>query len=257
MRLTHCQLLMTDPQDIDHLLQDWKFVPGKIIARLAQASDGREVIQMRVELGVLQMEVENRPDGTRPMGAESYYDYLVALAVHEGDDFVLDEGQQIEVDREFLQYYQRRICWLELKRYDRAVRDADHNLALLELISRCSPSEEWYLAHEQYRPFILFHRTQAAALAALAGGGAEGAIEELNAGLDRLRRFFAAHEAEEQFDDDEMVARLIQLRESLRSEYQLGPTLKERLADAVANEEYELAARLRDEINRRSDPEGM
>ena len=211
---------------------------------------------MRVELGVLQMETTNRPDGARPMGAESYYDYLVALAVHEGDSFEPDEEQRLEIDREFLQYYQRRICWLALKNFAKAVEDADHNLTLLDFISRCGP-RDWYLDHEQYRPFILFHRSQAAALAALETGGPEAAISELNEGLERLKQFYLTHDVEEQFEDDEMVGRLLQLRDSLRDEYSVGPTLEEQLADAVANEEYELAARLRDAINKQQDPEGI
>ena len=241
---------MARSQDIDHLLHEWPYTPGELLARLVDADDGREVIQMRIDLGILQLEVDKRPDGTRPGGAESYFDYLVALLVHEGDSVVLDEEQQAEVDREFLQYYQRRVCWLALRRFDRAVVDADHNLALLDLIHKCAPDDEWLLAHEQYRPFILFHRTQAAALASLESDGPDKAIVALNEGLDRLRDFFSEHDAMEHFEEDEMVERLMLLRDSLRKEYSVGPTLEERLADAVAKEQYELAARLRDEINR-------
>ena len=55
----------------------------------------------------------------------------------------------------------------------------------------------------------------------------------------------------EAYEEDEMVARLIHLRESLRKEYHVGKTLEEQLAEAVANEQYELAARLRDKIKNR------
>jgi protein-arginine kinase activator protein McsA len=48
-----------------------------------------------------------------------------------------------------------------------------------------------------------------------------------------------------------MVTRLVEMRESLRTEYKIGKTLDERLAEAVATEQYELAAKLRDELNRR------
>ncbi len=43
----------------------------------------------------------------------------------------------------------------------------------------------------------------------------------------------------------------MEMRESLRKEYKVGKTLDERLADAVASEQYELAAQLRDELARR------
>ena len=44
---------------------------------------------------------------------------------------------------------------------------------------------------------------------------------------------------------------LVELRESLRSEYSVGQTLKEQLAEAVEHEQYERAAQLRDELTRR------
>jgi protein-arginine kinase activator protein McsA len=48
-----------------------------------------------------------------------------------------------------------------------------------------------------------------------------------------------------------MVQRLRELKESLREHYRVGRTLNERLEDAIAAEQYELAAQLRDEIAKR------
>jgi cysteinyl-tRNA synthetase len=131
------------------------------------------------------------------------------------------------------------------------VLDADHTLGLMDFCKKHSPDEQWTLSHEQYRPFVLFHRTQAAALAALSDKGAEAAVEEITKGLDQMRQVFTDYEAEEEFDEDELVQRLIELRESLRQHFRVGRTLQEQLADAVAAEKYELAAEIRDELNRR------
>ena len=167
----------------------------------------------------------------------------------------IGESECIEIDREFVQFYHRRVCWLQLKEFDRAVRDADHTLALMDFCQNKSTDEQWTLEHEQYRPFVLYHRTQAIALSLLSQeNGAELAIEEVTLGLDALRKLFVSYEAEEQFDDDELVQRLSEFRESLRDRYDVGLTLRERLAEAVSSEHYELAARLRDRIeNRESD----
>ena len=125
-------------------------------------------------------------------------------------------------------------------------------LGLMDLCRRASPDEEWTITHEQYRPFVLYHRTQAAAMAQVAGDKADLAVEAINTGLDKLRAIYDSHDIDdEEFDDDELVARLIELRESLRDQFDVGRTLHERLNDAVAAEQYELAARLRDEISRR------
>ena len=242
---------MSQRHDIDAVLQDWPYKPGVISARLLRAADGREVMQMRVELGVLQMEATGRPDGEHPNGCATVLDWLRERARELGPAFELTEADCIEVDREFLQFYHRRICCMALREFGRAVADADHTLALMDFVAAHAPDEEWALSHGQYRPFVLFHRTQAAALDALQSAGAETAIEEVARGLDVMRSVFAALEAEDQFEQDELVGQLVELRESLRNEFKVGRTLAEELADAVATEQYERAARLRDEIARR------
>ena len=209
---------------------------------------------MRVDMGVLQLEIEGRPDGQHPGGAETYYDFLVAEAIREGDTFQLTPEQCVEADREFVQFYHRRICWLALREYRRAARDADHSIAFMDFVSKSSGDEDWTVSHEQYRPFVLFHRVQAGALAELEEHGPEAAIGEVNRGLDRFRALFTEYDALDRFDSDELVSRLVELKESMRTHYQVGRTLDEQLADAVAAEEYELAAKLRDQLARRELP---
>lgn len=241
---------MAKRKHIDEILRDWPYVPGSVLARRVKGSDGREVLQMRVEMGLLQMELEGRPDGERPEGADTYFDHLLGLAVHRGENFELDEEQCDEIDREFVQFYHRRVCWLALREFRQAQRDADHTLALMDFASAHAPDEQWVLSHEQYRPFVMFHRTQAAALAEVDATGPEAAIDEIDAGLKRFQELYVQYEAEEFYDEDELVSRLVELRESIRDHYSIGPTLAEELSEAVAKEEYERAARLRDEIAR-------
>jgi len=240
------------PKDLDRVFEDWPYQPGVISARIVRCRDGRHVLQMRIEMGVLQMELKGRPDGERPEGAETYLDHLLGQSLSWGEEYVLNEEQCLEVDREFIQFYHRRICLLALREFGRAVRDADHTLALMDFAAAHSPDEDWTLSHEQYRPFVIFHRTQAAALAELKENRAEAAIEECNRGLERIRGVFETLQAEEQFDDDELVGQLVRFKESLREEYDVGRTLDEQLTDAIAKEEYEKAAQLRDEIARRT-----
>jgi len=239
-------------QDIDRILQTWGYQPGTISARLVRARDGREVLQMRIEMGVLQMEIQGRPDGEMPEGAETFLDCLIQQSFGEDEGFVLSDEQCFEVDREFLQYYHRRICWLALKDFRRAIDDADHTLALMDFAAEHSPDRRWTLSHEQYRPFVIFHRTQATALDSLKESGPEAAIEQINIGLERMREVYAALGTQEEFAEDELVAQLQGLQESLREEYAVGRTLNEQLSDAIAAEEYERAARLRDQIARRA-----
>ena len=235
---------------LDDFFSDWEFNPTTLNVRLTKGKDGRDVIQMRVDLGIMQLETTGRPDGQPIEECETYLEFLQNRSLSD-PDFRIDEDQCNEVDREFMQFYHRRICWLRLQYYPRAVMDADHTLLLMDLCEKVSDDEEWNGSHEQYRPFVLFHRTQAAALGALEENSAEEAVQEINLGLETMRKFFAKHDAEEHFDSDELVVRLAELRESLRNEYEVGQTLKERLTEAVEQEQYELAAQLRDELTRR------
>jgi len=244
---------MATPRDIDSVLKGFEFKPGEGNARLFKARSGREVVQMRVDMGVLQMETDLRPDGQRPHGAETYYDYLVGEAIREGGSFRLSREQCSEADREFVQYYHRRICWLSLREYRRAAKDADHSLAFMDFVREHSPDDEWTLSHEQYRPFVLFHRVQAGALALLEDQGPEAAIVEINRGLEQFRNLFERYDAADQYSEDELVRRLEEMRESVRQRYDVGRTLGEQLADAVLAENYELAAKLRDRM-RKSQP---
>jgi hypothetical protein len=242
---------MPSSQDIDSVIEGWDYVPGEVNARRITASNGRELLQMRVDMGLLQMEIDLRPDGIRPHGAETYFDYLVGEVVREGEEFELSSEQCTESDREFVQYYHRRLCWLSLREYGSAVKDAEHSLAFMDFVREHSPDEEWILSHEQYRPFVLFHRIQAGALAALDDDGPELAIAEINKGLDSFRDLFLQYDAEDQFDTDELVIRLRDMRESVRKRYELGNTLDEQLAEAVKSENYELAAQLRDQMHQK------
>ncbi|MBY0526510.1 MAG: UvrB/UvrC motif-containing protein [Gemmataceae bacterium] len=242
-------------QDIDTALQGWEFKPGVVQARLVQARDGRQVIQMRVDLGVLQIESTGRPDGSRPHGHTTYFEYLqqqARVAKRSKQAFALSEEQSQEADREFVQYYHRRICWLALRNYQNAMADADHTLAFMDFVRDHAPSEEYRDAHERYRGFVLFHRTQAAAALAAENDNPEGAIDLIGEGLKAIKDFFSSYEIEEEkFEEDGMVQQLRKMEESLRQLHNIGATLREKLEQAVANEEYETAAKLRDALKRR------
>ena len=237
-------------QDIDAALRGWEFKPGEVQARQVQAEDGRQVLQMRMDLGIIQMEAEGRPDGIRLHDFPTYFQYLTSEAAKK-KRFVLSEEQCQEADREFIQFYHRRICWMALGNFARAVADADHTLAFMDFVRDHSPNEEYTEAHEQYRGFVLFHRIEAAAALQVQQNRPEVAIDEITGGLEKLQAFFAAHHAEEQMEENPMVQQLRKMEKALREKHGIETTLREQLAQAVANEQYEVAAKLRDALRRR------
>ncbi len=77
---------------IDDILRDWPYEPSSVCVRMAKGRDGREVIQMRIEMGILQLETSGRPDGDRPSGFETYFDLLLSEA-SQGEQFVMTEDE--------------------------------------------------------------------------------------------------------------------------------------------------------------------
>ena len=49
--------------DISNILKAWSYEQGTLNVRIIEADDERELIQLRIELGVIQMEMDDRPDG--------------------------------------------------------------------------------------------------------------------------------------------------------------------------------------------------
>lgn len=247
-------------RDIDEALQGWPHEPepGEVLAREIRARDGRTLLQIRIELGLLQLEVTGRPDGVRPHGFPSYLDFLRDRAgIKPGKKKSAAESWKMtpehcaEADREFFQFYHRRVAWLSLRNYDKAVRDADHTLSLMDFVAQHGADPEYIANHEKYRGLVLFHRTQAASMAALERRKPEEAIDQVREGIERLashRKAWVADRDEEEIPNETLIEQLNRLETDIRRNFAVEKTLREQLDEAVASEDYERAARLRDLI---------
>jgi hypothetical protein len=255
-------------RDLDEALQGWPYEPesGEVIAREVQARDGRTVVQIRVELGVLQLEMNGRPDGTRPHGFTTYLEYLRYRSTVHGTatggrragapaPWRMSREHCTETDREFVQFSHRRMAWLALMRYDRALRDADHTLALMDFVLAHGLDEDYIASHERFRGLVLFHRHQAAAALALERRRPEEAIDIVREGtvlLGRHQEEWFGDRARDESPDQALIEQLQVLEEEIRKNFGIGKTLREQLDEAVGREDYERAARLRDQIRARS-----
>lgn len=224
--------------DLTDLLRGFAFEPGRVNARLLRGADGREFLQVRVELGVLQMECDGRPDG-----AQSVLDGLHA----SGTTF--DSLQTAALRLELVQLQQRSVAFLAVADAARALRDAESVLKGTELIVRrgLPLDREWA---ESARFSVLVLRTRCAVAALSAAGQPREAARAIEAGLSELRDAAERVGIGEGFDALGDVVALRSLRDSLVP--QLPPAqraeLETRLRAAILAENYELAAILRDEL---------
>jgi hypothetical protein len=239
-----------DGRDIDDILQQWPYDPLMVNTRMVRGPDGRTILQLRIEMGVLQMETKNRPDGLMPGGCLNYLDYLKKL-FHQGrQSGKLLESQCHEVEGELAQFYHRRICWLALRRYAHALVDADYSLAVMDYVAEKAPSEKWRWKIEKDRPLVQFHHTQAAAMDVLDRQGPVAALALIREGMASLRQTLNRSRESRLREYASLIEQLQDLQQWIRDCHNLQPSLQEQLEEAIGLENYELAARLRDKISR-------
>src|SRR5882762_2567562 len=128
MRSVRCFSTMS--LDLNTILKDWPHESGSINVRKIAGLDGREKLQLRVDLGVLQMEMAGRPDGRRPHNCESLLEYhqkRAARAEHKGEAYELTAEQCSELQQEGIQYYHRYLSLFQINDFTGVVRDTQRN----------------------------------------------------------------------------------------------------------------------------------
>jgi hypothetical protein len=242
-------------KDITPILAGWDHDPDDLQVRIVAGVDGRDKLQMRIDLGLIQMELDGRPDGRRIGDHESLLDSLEAAfrtASAGGEPFQLDTDTCAALMREGLQYYHRYLAAFHLQRYDLVVRDTERNLRLFAFVVRHAARQRDKLQFDQYRPYVTMMYTRARAAQALARTDYTAALTEIDAGIARIRGFLREYDQSEQEAECFELGFLLRLRREVEGERPIGPRerLEQQLELAVAREKYEEAARIRDQLQR-------
>jgi hypothetical protein len=248
-------------KDITPMLKGWDYEPGTINVRKINGSDGKPKLQMRLDLGLLQMELSGRPDGAKPHGYDSLLDYYEnQLREHKSTNgselgFHLTSSECQSLREEAVMYYHRYLSLFVLEEFPGVVRDTARNLRVLDLCGKYALSEEDRLVLEQYRPYITMMNVRAKASILFNDKKYPAALEIVKEGLSSIKEFFARFGQEEAFSRSNEVKILKKFARDIRKKLPIDPIekLKSQLEKAVAREHYEDAARLRDEIKRKSE----
>jgi UvrB/UvrC motif-containing protein len=242
--------------DLNDLLRDWPHEPGQIKVRRILGTDGKEKIQLRIDLGLIQMETTGRPDGERPFGCESLLNYHVALAqeketAHEA--YQLSPDEVSELQQEGIQYYHRYISLFQLNDFTGVIRDTQRNIDLFNFVSRHGGTEEYAHSLEQFRPYVLMMNTRARASIELEREDFAAAIRQIERGRQKILEIFTGVDAAEATERTPEIAFLDEWMEEIRAKQPKQPLTKlermqREMEAAVANEAYERAAELRDAI---------
>jgi hypothetical protein len=243
-------------QDLRPIVKGWPYEPGKITVRTITGKDGREKVQMRLDLGLLQMELDDRPDGTHPKGCVSLMDYyqrqLEKYEKANGTDLGFQlNGEECQALRdEALMYYHRYLSLFVLEDYARVERDTGRNLQVLDLCGKYAEHEWDRLVLEQYRPYIVMMNARSKALPAMEAGMFKSALAHVEAGIRTIREFFERFNRLEAYEESSEVQVLLDLRHDIVQRLPIGTIerLERKLQRALREERYEDAVRIRDQI---------
>lgn len=245
--------------DLQRSLKDWPYHADRISVRKIRTEDGEIKIQQRVEMGIVQMEAQGRPDGQRPFGCDSLLrHHQKQLGEYEQRNgaavgFALTPQECQALREEASLYYRRYVANFVLEEYDRVAQDTAHNLAILDLLRDHGQDGDDRAKMEGFRPYVVMMYSRACAQQALREGEINSALAHVNRGLINLRQHFDEAGAPEAFDTSEEVKILRDMRARLASDTSPSPQaqtqqMKAALQMALEAERYEEAARLRDEL---------
>ena len=245
--------------DISDVLDNWDYQPGEVAVRKFIGKDGQEKIQLRVDLGILQMNAQGRPDGKKPMGHPSLLEcYQARLQKYKATHADSEEGFSLSMEdctklqMEALQYHHRSICSLQLADHPAVKRDTDRNLAVFDFVSRFAESQELSWSLQQFRPQLLMMRTRAVATPLLQAKDFTGAIQRIEDGLESIREFYLELGRADLIEESHEVISLEDWLEDVQQKRPLSKRerLENQLAKALEQENYEKAAQVRDKLRK-------
>jgi hypothetical protein len=244
-------------KDINETIEGWDYNPDEVTVRKVAGEDGRDKIQMRLELGLLQMEISGRPDGKRPFGHESLFDYYLYLLekqksrYHNDEQFQLTPGDCQKLRQEALQYYHRYLSLFQLDEYQLVVRDTARNLRLFDFFKNYAAEESDRISLEQYRPYVIMMSTRARAAIRLEQKEYDEAQADVAEGIVGIRDFLRENGQLDRESECLELNFLLDLKRRIETTRPLSPRsrLEKELGRAVEEEDFERAAVLRDKLS--------
>ena len=241
--------------DISNLLDDWEYDPEKAI-RLITAEDGREVMQVRLPLGLEQYELSGRPDGGHPFGRGSMLEEVESRleafrTEHESEDgFTIDHDLFVLLQNEGILFYYRYLLLFQIGDYERTARDTAHNLKLCALAEKHCEEDADRKSLLQYKPYILRINALSRSMVSLSNDRKTEALDIIE---DAIRQIKSFEDIDTQLFKWERHRSLDHLADTLKrlKEHKLSrrDELQSELQQAVDSEDYERAVEIRNEIS--------
>ncbi len=249
-------VLLMSYVDLHAALADWLYDPEKISVRKILGVDGAVRIQMRVELGIVQMEGQGRPDGARPRGFESLLEFHQRrLGEHQersgaATGYLIRPRECEALRIEASLYYRRYVALFVLEEFDGVVRDTVQSLQIFDFCRDHAMKRRDRTALEEFRPYVLMMHARGLAFQAVGQGEQASALAHVNRGIVAIKshlEHFGQFDAIEASEEISLLRALSKELEGNMPEDSILVTRKA-LRTAIEQERFEEAARLRDEL---------
>ena len=252
--------ICTMTEDIGPILRQWPYNQDNSIRKIIDPN-GVEKIQVRVDQGafqgILQMELDGRPDGHTPHNCDFVLDhYRHKLDQHvqtrgEETGFQLTRSHCRELFNESRQLYERYVFLLQIQDYDRVIRDTELNMDLFRFVNRYAATEKDRQNLEKWWPYILRIHAIARIMIATQDDDYESGIRIVRDTMEKIEALEEVAAEEFHVEKRRSVKALQELLEEFEQKRPLSESerLKKDLLTAIEQEEFERAAELRDRIH--------
>lgn len=250
--------------DFKWALEAWPSNDENSVRKIT-AEDGTKKIQVRVDQGafqgILQMELDGRPDGRRPRGHRFVMDHYRAqlrkhFAESDNDDgFSLSESDCREIFDESFRIYERYIFLLQIQDYKQVIRDTERNMDVFRFVNRYAERESERLYLEKWWPYVLRIHAVARVMLELKKDNLDSALAIIRETVAKIRGLSEVAVTEFYHERKRSLEALAELAEEISEKRPLSPRkmLEKALVEAVEREDYEKAAQIRDRIRALSD----
>ena len=181
--------------DIDPILRDWPYRPDEITVRVIEGDDGQRKIQLRLDLGMLQMEFDGRPDGRRIHDADSG-----SSTTSGGSATTTRPTRTVHPtcwSRRIVPSCCARACSITIATfasgtwdyYELCARDTERNLRLFAFVREHARDDRDKLRFDQWRPYVTMMHARAVATPLVELEQWDAAAGVLDAGIRGIERF--------------------------------------------------------------------
>ena len=214
-------------QTLDEILDSLAFDASRPV-RILRLAEGREVVIVQSNsFTISRIYTSGRPDGKRPHGRDSYYEYFSEQLEDYKQQHGSDEGFRLTPEdwqalfQESYDRYTRYLLFAGIKRWHDVKRDTATNLAVADMARKYAPAEIAWEVY-QYKGYILMMNSMANTELCLMKNDRAGALQQIDHGIQRIGKF-CGECLREGYGDAENVTRerylanLIEFRADLES----------------------------------------